>query len=58
MTLEVRKEILLHGLRWAGNILVEVLSNHARSINPEAADLVAKASSLIEEAQHLLRVGR
>ncbi len=29
MTVDTRKEIVLHGMRWANTILVEILSNHA-----------------------------
>ena len=55
MNKEVRKEIMLHALRWANNILIEVLSAHARSVNNDAANLISQAASKLEEAQHLLR---
>lgn len=42
--------VLENSLRWANNILAEVLSNHAYRF-PETRAKLAKAISLIEEAK-------
>jgi hypothetical protein len=44
------KVILENSLRWANNILAEVLSNHAHRF-PETRAKLAQAVSLIEEAK-------
>jgi hypothetical protein len=47
----IRREIVLHGLRWATNILVEVLSNHASAVSESGRKILAEAVSKLGEAE-------
>jgi len=55
MNPETRQEIVMAGVRWANNILVEVLSNHARAVSPSGADKLRQAISLLDEASREFR---
>lgn len=55
MNPETRQEIVMAGVRWANNILVEVLSNHARAVSPSGADKLRQAVSLLDEASREFR---
>lgn len=55
MNPETRQEIVMAGVRWANNILVEVLSNHARAVSPSGADKLRQAVSLLDEASRDFR---
>ncbi len=35
MDKEIRRQIVFHAVRWAGNILTEVLSNHGEYLQQE-----------------------
>jgi len=50
MKKEVRAEIILHGLRWATNILVEILANHAAAVSESGRKFLTEAVSKLEEA--------
>jgi hypothetical protein len=52
---ELRREILLTGVRWTNNILVEILSKHARAVSNEGADSLAKAIQYLAEAERAFR---
>ena len=45
-----RREVLLHGCRWANNILVEILGNHAAFISVAGRNKLRDAIALLEEA--------
>ena len=47
--------VLLNGMRWANNILVEVLSQYARSIDSEGAKLLAECVSKLADAERVFR---
>jgi hypothetical protein len=47
----LRREIVLHGVRWATNILVEVLSNHAAAVSASGRKFLAEAVSKLQEAE-------
>jgi hypothetical protein len=55
MDKDTRQEIVLHGVRWANNILAEVLSNHARHVSKEGADLLREAISILADAAEEFR---
>jgi hypothetical protein len=55
MDQETRKEITLHGIRLANNILVEVLSNHAAAVNVEGRKYLSEAVKLIAKADSEFR---
>ena len=57
MNIETRKEVVLTGLRFANNILVEILSNHARAVNVAGADKLREAVSLLADAEREFRQG-
>jgi len=50
MRKEVRAEIVLHGLRWATNILVEILANHAAAVSESGRKFLTEAVGKLEEA--------
>ena len=45
-----RREVLLHGCRWANNILVEILGNHAATVSVAGRNKLRDAIALLEEA--------
>ena len=47
----VRQEIVLHGLRWAQNILSEILMNHAAAVNLKGRGELSEAVSHLNEAE-------
>jgi hypothetical protein len=51
MNNELRRELLLHGLRWATNILVEVLTCHAQAISLTGRNKLAEAVTKLTEAE-------
>jgi hypothetical protein len=55
MNQETREEIVLHALRWANNILVEVLSNHGLKISPEARVRLREAISAVNDTDTEIR---
>lgn len=55
---ELRKEIVLAALRWANNMVVEVLSNHGRILPDEARDKIMEINSANEQAQSIIRRSR
>ena len=52
---DMRREIVLSALRWANNMVVEVLSNHGSVIPDEAREKMRKITAASEEAQSILR---
>lgn len=48
---ETRQELVLHGIRWANNILVELLANHAAAVSKEGRTALAEAIRNITEAE-------
>jgi len=56
MEFETRQEVVVSGVRWANNILVEVLSNYARSVSVSGADKLRQAVSLLDEAGREFRI--
>ena len=48
--------VVLNGIRWANNILVEILSNHARNVDDIGADLLRDAVSKLREAEARFRL--
>jgi hypothetical protein len=55
--MECHLEILLAGIRWANNMLVEILSNYAREVNPQAAKLLQEATDKLAAADRCFRFG-
>jgi hypothetical protein len=53
--IETRQEIVLHGVRWANNILVEILANHAAAVSKEGRQALADAIRKITEAENHFR---
>lgn len=51
LTQNARKELLLAGVRWANNILVELGSNHARAVSHDGADQLRVAIAALSEAE-------
>lgn len=51
LTQNARKEVLLSGVRWANNILVELGSNHARAVSHAGADQLRVAIAALAEAE-------
>ena len=50
-----RTQVILHGIRWANNILTEVLGNHADVLSEGARVLLKDAVQKLGEAQHEVR---
>jgi len=55
MSDETRLELVLAAVRWASNMLAEVLSNHARAVGPNGADKLRGAVSLLSDADRDFR---
>jgi hypothetical protein len=55
MTHETRLEIVLHGIRWANNIITEVLSNHAHTLPRPARDALLTATRNLTVATEEIR---
>ena len=55
MDKEARQEVVIAGVRWANNILVEVLSNHARAVSGKGAGCLREAISKLAEADREFR---
>jgi hypothetical protein len=53
MNREIRKHLLLHAIRWASNILVEVLANHGKSVSEAGADQLRKAIAALAIAEDI-----
>ena len=49
-----KKELLLHGIRWSNNILVQMLSDYGH-INSNGRDALRKAIQSLNEAEHAYR---
>jgi hypothetical protein len=47
----VRTEIVLHGLRWANNILVEILANHAAAVSKSGSKILSDAVAKLNQAE-------
>lgn len=54
MLLETRKAIVEHAVRWAANILNEVLSNHGHVLPADARECLKQASHALSKAATLL----
>ena len=53
--LQMRREIVTNALRWANNMIVEVLSNHGPAIPDDARQKMHEITRASEEAQSILR---
>ena len=54
-----RTEVILHGMRWANNILTEVVGSHGVALNDRARELMLELLSKLNEAQdEVRRAGR
>ena len=58
MNSETRQEIVLHGLRWSTNILVEILANHAANVDPKGRQSLSEAIHKLTEAAEYFRITR
>jgi len=56
MSPETRIEIVIHGVRWATNIMTELISNHSRIMPPKARDALSTAISALNEMNHEMRL--
>lgn len=56
MTKSTRQQIVLHAVRWATNMLVEVTSNHVRTaFSSKVADKLRIALSALNDAEQAMR---
>jgi hypothetical protein len=55
MERSIRLEILLNGVRWANNIVTEVLSNHGQVLPPGARKSLMGATRLLGEVVDEIR---
>ena len=55
MSKETRLHLILAAIRWANNILVEVLSDHARQVSPSGADKLREVVSLLADTEREFR---
>lgn len=55
MNIESRREIVTHALRWAMNMVTEVVSNHGRVFPPEVRDAFRNLTVAMGEAERLSR---
>lgn len=53
-----RAQVVLHGIRWANNILTEVAGNHASALPTGAREHLTKALSELHEAEDAVRYGK
>jgi len=53
-----RLEIVQHGLRWANNIICEVLSNHGSMLPREAREAVMEATRALGTAIEAIRAAQ
>jgi hypothetical protein len=51
----IQREILLHGIRWANNILAELSNNYARSMPKEAAAHMRTVLLQLSECEQIIR---
>lgn len=55
MSDETRLELVLAAVRWANNMLTDVLSRYARDVGPNGADKLRGAVSLLADADRDFR---
>ena len=55
MLKETRLYLVLAAIRWANNILVEVLSDHARQVSLSGADKLREVVSLLADTEREFR---
>jgi hypothetical protein len=56
MTHTARQQIVLHAVRWATNMLVEVTSNHVRAaFSTKVADKLRIALTALNDAEQAMR---
>jgi hypothetical protein len=52
-----RTQVVLHGIRWANNILTEVVGNHTGVLSPKARERLRDTLTALHEAEHEIRHG-
>jgi hypothetical protein len=58
MNAEIRLEIVLHGIRWASNVLVELVGNHS-GVLPDGARLALRRVTIdLQEAADAIRAAQ
>jgi hypothetical protein len=54
-SIETREEIVNHAVRWANNMLSEVLHNHGSILRPESRGFLRKAINALGDVDNTLR---
>jgi len=52
---EIQQEIVAHAARWASNIIVEAVGNHASALSPAQRECLKRATAALSEFQRLPR---
>ncbi len=55
---DIRREIVLHAIRWTANILGEVLSNHRTAISTKAGAKLSEVTAALWDVERFVRTAK